>query len=299
MRALPPTRPRAISSAAFRPWIGTRPSCRAATESRHPATSTAPRRTSAGWHDAQSANGSRGWQVRPSRYAASARGSCDGRLLGGAELLGLAAEARRGEERAIGLLRGVVEAPAERVNEDRRPALDDRERVAPELQRDAEAELRGVQGIGELAGEVKRRRRDAHDDRVERFLEHDLPRGDRAQQGLRVRDRGRPREHAGGSQVSPERADHARSKRSRHDRERATKRRARDPLGHVLVVGETAQRRRDELRVVQHQRDADQRDARGERPLERGRDLPALRRGGLEQRPRARGADRLGSRPRR
>ena len=47
--------------------------------------------------------------------------------------------------------------------------------------------------------------------------------------------------------------------------------------------------------MVQHERDADQRHARGERALECGRHLPALRRGGLEQRPRARGADRLGA----
>ena len=157
--------------------------------------------------------------------ALAVRGECAGilrsRLLGGAELVGLAPEARRCEERAVGLLRGVVEPPAERVNEDRGAAVDDRERVAPELQRDAEAELRGVQRVRQLAGKVERRRWDPDDDRVERLLQHDLSRGDRAQEGLRVRDRGRPGEHSGGGQVSPERADHARAKRSGHDRERA------------------------------------------------------------------------------
>src|SRR5205085_3259148 len=48
-----PARPVAISSAGPRPWAGTKPSCRAATASRQPATTTAPRRSSAGRHAAQ------------------------------------------------------------------------------------------------------------------------------------------------------------------------------------------------------------------------------------------------------
>ena len=46
---------------------GTKPSWRAATASRQPATITAPSRSSAGAQPAQSAKGSSGWQVRPSR----------------------------------------------------------------------------------------------------------------------------------------------------------------------------------------------------------------------------------------
>ena len=64
-----------MSRAALTPCVGTKPSCRAATASRHPATSTAPTRSSAGRHASQSANGSRGWHVPPSRYAEIARGS--------------------------------------------------------------------------------------------------------------------------------------------------------------------------------------------------------------------------------
>ena len=65
--APPPASPRAISSAAETPCVGTNPSCRAAAASRQPATSTAPSRSSAGRHASQSANGSSGWQVRPLR----------------------------------------------------------------------------------------------------------------------------------------------------------------------------------------------------------------------------------------
>ena len=67
--------PRAISSAAPTPCMGTRPSCRTADASPAPATSTAPSRPSAGWQAFQSRNGSSGCTERPELYASSARAS--------------------------------------------------------------------------------------------------------------------------------------------------------------------------------------------------------------------------------
>ena len=64
-RALPPARPWAISSALESPWVGTKPSARAAWWSRQPATTTAPSRSSAGRQLSQSAYGRSGWQARP------------------------------------------------------------------------------------------------------------------------------------------------------------------------------------------------------------------------------------------
>ena len=98
-RARPPASPCAISSALAIEWLGTNPSARAATASRLPATTTRPRRASAGWQPAQSAYGRSGWQARPARYAESARSSCGRALLGRRELVGrrLRERARRAE----------------------------------------------------------------------------------------------------------------------------------------------------------------------------------------------------------
>ena len=67
MRASGPVTPRTSSSAVPRLPVGTKPSWRAATASRQPATITDPTRLSVGAQPAQSAKGSSGWQVRPSR----------------------------------------------------------------------------------------------------------------------------------------------------------------------------------------------------------------------------------------
>src|SRR5207244_610024 len=63
----PPALFRAIASPARTPCTGTKPSWRAAVASRQPPTSTAPSRSSAGWHAFQCRNGSSGWTVRPAR----------------------------------------------------------------------------------------------------------------------------------------------------------------------------------------------------------------------------------------
>ena len=52
--ARPPALPCAISRAGASPWVGTKPSVRAAAWSRQPATTTEPSRSSAGRHDSQS-----------------------------------------------------------------------------------------------------------------------------------------------------------------------------------------------------------------------------------------------------
>ena len=49
--------------------------------------------------------------------------------------------ARRREERAVRLLRRVAEVTLEPVQQDRRASLRDRERVAPEAEREAEPEI--------------------------------------------------------------------------------------------------------------------------------------------------------------
>src|SRR6476620_10287518 len=63
------------------------------------------------------------------RNCARVRGGC---TLGVRDDPRIPAESRRMEERAVRLLRRMREMPAEAVDEDRRPAVDDRERVTPE-----------------------------------------------------------------------------------------------------------------------------------------------------------------------
>jgi hypothetical protein len=129
--------------------------------------------------------------------------------LGGCRRVGLAAAAQRREERAVGRLRRVREAPLERVHEDRRPALPHWEAVAPEAQRQPEADGRREQRVRPLARQVGRQARDAEADRVERTLEGRPARGDHAQERFRVGDGRRAGQHAQRGQLGAERMQHA------------------------------------------------------------------------------------------
>ena len=154
MRAGRSVRPCAMASAAPIPCVGTKPSWRAAAASRQPATSTAPRRPMAGWQADHSRNGRRGWQERPARYASSARLSAAASRSACAQLFGLAGAARpeRLEEGPVGLLGRVRKAAAEPAEEDRRPAFDERERVAPEPEGEPERrDRRRVRGSAPLS----------------------------------------------------------------------------------------------------------------------------------------------------
>ena len=84
-----------------------------------------------------------------------------------ADASGRPTAARRREERAVGLLRRVPEVPLEAVQQDRGPALRDRERVAPQPQGEPEPEVRAQQRVRTLAREVRRRARHADADSVE------------------------------------------------------------------------------------------------------------------------------------
>ena len=114
--------------------------------------------------------------------------------LGAGEELGVAADARRLEEGAVGLLRRVREVALEAVEQDRGAVLAQREALPPEPEREAEAGGRREQRIRALARQDRRRLRDADEECVQRLLELRLARGDRPQESLGVRDRRRARE---------------------------------------------------------------------------------------------------------
>ena len=120
------------------------------------------------------------------------------------EVFRLAAEARRLEDRPVRLLCRVREVAVEAVQEDDRPAVGDREVVAPQAQGEPEPEIGGEERVRPLAGDVGRRPRDADADRVEAALKRRRPRLDRPEQRLRVRDRRRPCVRGGGAQLAPE-----------------------------------------------------------------------------------------------
>ena len=117
---------------------------------------TRPSRESAGWQPAQSAYGSSGWHARPARYARSARWSRGRRRLGGGQQARVA-DAQRVEERAVRILRPVGERARERVDEDERPAVSDRERVAPLPEREPEYDGGRRDRVERLAGHVRTR----------------------------------------------------------------------------------------------------------------------------------------------
>src|SRR6266545_6175710 len=71
------------------------------------------------------------------------------------------------EEGAVRLLRRMAEVTLEAMQEDRRPAFRDRERVPPESQGKAEPEIRAQQWIGALARKIRRRTRNSDADGVE------------------------------------------------------------------------------------------------------------------------------------
>ena len=101
--------------------------------------------------------------------------------------------ARRREECAIRLLRRVAEVPVKAVHEDRGAAFGDRERVAPQAQRQPEPEIGAEQRVRALARKVRRRARDAEADGVQLAVQRDAAQLHATEQCLGVRDRRRTR----------------------------------------------------------------------------------------------------------
>ena len=130
------------------------------------------------------------------------------------------ARADRAEEVAVRLLARMRELPLERVDEDRGPAVDDRERVAPQPQRQPEPEVRDEQRVRPLARQVRRRPGMPRQSASSGSPSDARPLLGPAQQRLGVRDRRRPRERR-----RDRRARRESSAASRRARPRASRRR--------------------------------------------------------------------------
>ena len=213
-----------------------------------------------------------------------------GRLLRGGELRRGAAVAERVEERAVRILRAVLEVARELVEHDRGAALDDRERVAPEPQREPERDGRDRDRVQPLARRVMVLPRHPDHERIERLLEPGRAARDPAQERLGVRDRRRAREGGDRGELASEILEDAAAHPGGEEREPAQRRG--DEVLERRVLVRIAPEAAQQPRRVEHERRADHGHARRERTLEREAELPAAGGGGLEQRVGGRRAQR-------
>ncbi len=282
MRARPPARPCAISSALATEWLGTNPSARAATESRLPATMTRPRRASAGWQPAQSAKGSSGWQARPARYAERARG-VRGRSLLGVRHRVAAPCAEVLEERAVRILRSVRERPRERADEDQRPVRVDGKGISPLPEREPECDTGRRDRVQRLPRRVDTDPRHTHDHRIERLGEPDSTQLDGSDERLGVRDRRRSCEDGRRGERARLIAQDATPHGAGKCRVEAAERRAYDMVEGLRRVRVVAKASR-EPRMVEYQGHAVERYPRCDGALDGERELPGMFAGGLDER---------------
>src|SRR5581483_5011641 len=132
--------------------------------------------------------------------------------------------------------------------------------------------------------------RDPDHDRVERLRQRRPPELDRAQERLGVGGRRGAAEDGGRGQLARDTVDQAPAGGRRERPERAPQPRSREPLEDVLLVRVPA----EDAGEVERERDAEERDARRQLPLELDGELPAVRARRLEQRRRPGGPHRLG-----
>jgi hypothetical protein len=110
------------------------------------------------------------------------------------------------------------------VEQNRGAALDERERLAPEAEREAQGEVGGQQRVRPLARQVRRRPRNTDHDRVEALVERRRTGFDCAQQRLGMRDGRWPGKRGRRAQLAPDRVDHPVARERRQQRERGSER---------------------------------------------------------------------------
>ena len=170
----------------------------------------------------------------------------------------------------------------ETMEQDCGAALRKRKGVAPEAQRDTEAEVGAEQRVRPLAGQVGSRTRDADEDRVELAVERDAAKLHAAEQRFGVRDRRRACERGRDRTLERQRAQHVGAQCARQHPKEMSKGRAHDPFERLLLVRVAAQGPA-EAGMVQDERCADQRHAANERAFQLEPEAPALRGRGLEE----------------
>ena len=175
----------------------------------------------------------------------------------------------------VRLLRRPGEGAPEAVDEDHDAAVLDGKGIPPQAQCVDEPEIGREERIRLLPRQEGRGARNPDHERVEGLGERRPAQLDRAKQGLGVGDGRRPREHGRRGPRPPQRAEDPAPNCFRCGREGEPQRRARDPLGCLGLVRIAAEQAR-ELRVIEHERDAEERDARRQRLLDEAGEAPAL-----------------------
>ncbi len=172
------------------------------------------------------------------------------RQLAGGELGSGAAVAQCMEERAVRILGPVREVTREPVEDDRGSSLDDRERVAPEPERQPEGDCRHGQRVQPLARRVMVLPGHPDHDRVEGLLEPDRAPRDPPEESLRVSDRWRSGEGGDDRQLSREVLEDLAAQTSWKERE-PTQRRGDEVTKRSLLVGVAAEAT-EESRRIEH-----------------------------------------------
>ena len=135
------------------------------------------------------------------------------------------------------------------MDEDRRAAGDDRRRVSPQPQREAEPEVGGADRVRALPRHERRRRRDADHERVERLVELDPLQHRPAKQCFGVRDRRRAAVDHRRGLLARQPVEHALAHPRRRELEDPAHVRAQHPLDGLLVVRVAGERPGDARRV--------------------------------------------------
>jgi hypothetical protein len=174
------------------------------------------------------------------------------------------------------------EAPVERREQDHRPSLSKRKGVPPQPECKAERQVGAEHRVGSLARQVRRRRRHADDENVDRTVKLRRPRVEAAKERLDMRHRRRPAEGRRRGQLARNRAEETAPKRTGSNAKQQADRRGGDALERPLVMRVAVKGPRHRRRI-ERQCNRDHGHAPRELAVERQRQAPARRRGGLEQ----------------
>src|ERR1700693_35356 len=134
------------------------------------------------------------------------------------------------------MLGRVGKPPAKMAQKDCGPALDERELVAPESKREAQAEVSGQCWVWRFAGEMGGGVRNPDADRVQSLVEHCGPGLHAAQQGLSMCDRGRTGEDRERRELARQVVKNAAPDRPGQKPEEPSERKVRNPIDSFSVI---------------------------------------------------------------
>ena len=206
-----------------------------------------------------------------------------GDRLRGAEPRARCPVTQRREERPVRRLRARPHHARERVEEDDRAALDERRCVAPEAEHVAEAERRGGDRVERLTRHLEALPRKRDDECLERLGDRDAADGRATDERLRVSDRRRAGEGRDDVEPPSSAGEQPSPNSGWQDVEQPAEGRVRDTRERVGIP-RIAAVEPGAARVVEHERESDDRGRLAQPGLELRGQTPAVRAGHLEER---------------